>query len=187
MVKRTKKMDGKLTAYMNMVGKKGGYVDKAGDIEIPVMPLVTGIPLMLDVEPVGGPAAAADFLAKRVQEYGEEVIKEQMDDIAMQLRVALDAAIEAPVWSFPGGARDIVDTGKLKASALVSVSGLGISVSYGAPYAMLVHNGGYIFPYGNKKARPIYLPPRPWIRSVLYGGGPVPKFDFAEAIRQAFR
>lgn len=101
-----------------------------------------------------------------------------------ELTEALTAALRSSVWSWNGGARDIYDTGNLAASANISMSSGSLVVKYDAPYAGIVHNGGYIFPYGNKSARPIYLPPRPWIDSVLYGGGPVPQFDFGEFFRR---
>jgi hypothetical protein len=70
-----------------------------------------------------------------------------------------------------------VDTGELMASGRVTLSENGITISYDAPYAALIHYGGYIHPYGNVNLR-VFLPPRPWIESVMFGGGPVPQFDF---------
>lgn len=124
-------------------------------------------------------------------EFDEDVVDEQaieaevqaeinrlMSKLTKEVKSALDAALRAPVWTWNGGARDIFDTGELARSGSVTAGPDGIIVSYSAPYANLVHNGGYIRPYGNKSARPVYLPGRPWIDSVLYGGGPVPQFDF---------
>ena len=104
-------------------------------------------------------------------------ITNSMGAIAAGLKQELDAALKSPVWAWTSGNRDIYDTGELMDSGKVVAMGDRLSVSYSAPYAMLIHNGGYIHPYGNLKARPIYLPGRPWVSSVLYGGGPVPKFD----------
>jgi len=110
--------------------------------------------------------------------------------IAIDLKVALDAALQASVWSTPSGTGDIYETGELLSSGSVTVGPNGVIVSYDAPYAALVHYGGYIHPYGNMSAR-VYLPPRPWLDSVVRGGGPVPEFNFKqyylEEIRAAFK
>lgn len=111
-----------------------------------------------------------------------DVIKDAMKGVRLDLKAALDKALKSAVWGWIDGARDIYDTGELLNSGQVIVSGTQIAVSYSAPYASIVHDGGYIFPYGNKKARPIYLPGRPWIASTLYGGGPVPQFDFKASL-----
>ena len=108
----------------------------------------------------------------------EAAIAGVADDLAGAVQLALQKALRSPVWDWEDGTRDIVDTGRLASSGLVTASAKGINVTYTVPYANLVHNGGYIYPYGNKDARPIYMPGRPWITSVLYGGGPVEKFDF---------
>lgn len=129
---------------------------------------------------------AADLLAGL-----EEGIDRANQIIAQKLGEALDAALESAVWGWRDGtARDIVDTGKLKASRQITVEGRNIKISYDVPYAGLVHFGGYILPYGNQNAEKIYVPGRPWLDSVILGGGPVPKFDFEsiyeQAIEQAF-
>lgn len=97
--------------------------------------------------------------------------------IAIDLKAALDEALLANVWSTPSGTADIYETGELLSSGTVTVGPNGVIVSYDAPYAALVNFGGYIYPYGNINAR-VYLPPRPWLDSVIRGGGPVPEFDF---------
>ena len=108
-------------------------------------------------------------------------IDEFMPELKMELTAALNGALTASVWAWKdGGMRDIVDTGQLAATLSIETSGSGVKVSYSSPYANLVHNGGYIQPYGNKAARPIYLPARPWVKSVMEGGGPVPQFDIQE-------
>lgn len=97
--------------------------------------------------------------------------------IQVDLKEALDQALKSSVWSTKNGSADIFDSGELLSSGSVSISESGITIAYDAPYATLVHYGGYIHPYGNTSAR-VYLPPRPWVESVLNGGGPVPEFDF---------
>lgn len=129
---------------------------------------------------------AADLLAGF-----EEGIDRANQIIAQRLGEALDDALESAVWGWrEGGSRDIIDTGKLKRSRQIVVEGKNIRISYDVPYAGLVHFGGYILPYGNEYAEKIYVPGRPWLDSVILGGGPVPKFDFEsiyeQAIEQAF-
>lgn len=110
--------------------------------------------------------------------------------IAVELKAALDAAMSSPSWPTLTGAADIIDTGDLRESGEVLVTNKGIQVAYSSPYALLVHYGGYILPYGNTYAEKVYLPARPWLESVLLGGGPVPKFDlesiYREEINRAF-
>lgn len=145
-----------------------------GKLAFPVFPVA--VPLAIDMGArVEGDIDAVD--EEGIEEAYEAKVKQVMGKLAQEVEKALTAALRAPVWNWRSGARDIYDTGELARSVNIAISGTGISVSYSAPHASIVHNGGYIFPYGNKSARPIYLPPRPWIQSVLYGGGPVPKFD----------
>ncbi len=124
-------------------------------------------------------------IAAEVKTIGEQEIRKIMDTMAAKLKTALKVAIKSSVWAWSsGGARDIYDKGRLANSGNVTVEGLSLVVTYGAPYASLVHDGGYILPYGNSNARPVYLPGRPWVASTIYGGGPVPRFDFGEEIRK---
>lgn len=144
------------------------------DLDMPVLPPIVISPVSLGFDLQKEPeldteALEADYEA-RVAALEPQLIAELAD--------ALTAALKASVWAWNDGARDIYDTGELAGSVNISMSSGSLVVKYDAPYANIVHNGGYIFPYGNKSARPIYLPPRPWIDSVLYGDGPVPQFDF---------
>ena len=105
--------------------------------------------------------------------------------IQSYLPTLLNNALEASVWDWPrdtvrsngsiaGRTRDIVDTGKLKDSLKVSTKFLKtkttFSITYTAPYAALVHEGGYIRPYGDPRRDTVYLPGRPWVSAVLDGG-----------------
>ena len=101
--------------------------------------------------------------------------------IAEKLRIALDEAMMSTAW----GGKDIIDTGRLMSSLSLTSSSRGISLSYGEPYAAFVHYGGDITPYGNQSLEKVYIAGRPWVDSVLRGGGPVPKFDFESIYRQA--
>lgn len=115
----------------------------------------------------------------------EEGVQNANQIIASRLGEALDEAMSSAVWSWDDGTRDIVDTGKLMSSRNVTVDGNRISISYDVPYAGLVHYGGYIVPYGNKSVEKVYIPARPWVDSVVMGGGPVPQFNFEEIYAQA--
>lgn len=99
---------------------------------------------------------------------------------AADLKAALDDALTSNVWQTPKGTTDIYDTGELLQSGTVTISDEGIRIAYDAPYAALVHYGGYVTPYGNTSTAKVYLPPRPWVNAVLNGGGPVPQFDFSK-------
>jgi phage gpG-like protein len=103
--------------------------------------------------------------------------------VAIDLKTELDQAIRNPGWSWINGQRDIYDTGQLMDSGTVSIGKNGVTIAYSAPYAALVHYGGYINPYGSGREA-IYLPPRPWVDSVLNGGGLVPIFDFAKYYKE---
>jgi hypothetical protein len=116
----------------------------------------------------------------------QRAINRASQRIAIELKQALDGALSAGVWSTPSGRADIIDTGELLQSGRVDVTDNGVTISYTAPYAALVHFGGYINPYGNTSAR-VYLPPRPWVDSVLRGGGPVPQFDVVSYYEQEIR
>jgi hypothetical protein len=109
----------------------------------------------------------------------KDAINRANQRIITALKGALDNALRANVWPGLDGNTDIYDSGELLESGRVTLDGNGLEISYDAPYASLVHFGGYIIPYGNTSAR-VYLPARPWVRSVLTGNGPVPKFDFRE-------
>lgn len=151
-----------------------------GQLEVPMIGLHLPIPISLDAIPKNiDPIDEQRLLAK-----AKEAIGEAMPKLAEEVEKALTAALRASVWSWTTGARDIYDTGELASSVEVLAKEGGISVSYSAPYAAIVHDGGYIHPYGNKNARPVYLPGRPWVSSVLYGGGPVPQFDFDGFLRK---
>lgn len=118
-------------------------------------------------------------------------IKLGNERVVPALRRALNEAMDNNIWSWSGGARDIVDTGQLRNSLNIQTSNAGFEIYYGAPYAALVHYGGYVQPYGNINISKVYIPARPWADSVLIGGGPVPVFDwqsiYREAILEEFR
>ena len=120
--------------------------------------------------------AALATLTKGVQAGGQQ--------IEQALPPLLDDALDANIWSWPrdsawngkGTTRSITDTGRLKESKKVQAKFLQtktvFTIQYKAPYAALVHEGGYVLPYGDVRRRPLYLPGRPWISAVLNGNKP---------------
>ena len=110
---------------------------------------------------------------------------------------ALYDSLQSNAWSWPrntnrvngtvaGTTRDIYDTGglyasqKLKTSHQVTQSKL--TVTYLAPYASLVHYGGYVQPYGNKNANTVLIPARPWVEAVLNGTHGQKKIDLSKIL-----
>lgn len=103
--------------------------------------------------------------------------------IVTDLKIALDEAMKSGIWPTSSGSADIISSGDLMESGTVSVTNNGIIIAYSAPYAALVHYGGYITSYGNNTSS-VYLPARPWVESVILGNGPVPAFNFEKYYRQ---
>lgn len=156
-------------------------METEGVLEVPVMTgCIFGLPLQFESE-----SEQADIDTKAIQEMMEKRIESVSGELVASISEALQSALKSSVWSWRGGSRDIYDTGELASSGSVTFTSGRLEVTYKAPYAQIVHDGGYIFPYGNTAARPVYLPGRPWIRSVLYGGGPVDRFDFAGFFKKA--
>lgn len=108
-------------------------------------------------------------------------------NVVTDLIAALDVAITANIWQTIGGTDDIIDSGALRNSLEVTAAQGRITIEYGEVYAALVHYGGYIAPYGNPNIEKIYIPPRPWVESVLRGGGPVDAIDFPRIYREALK
>ena len=171
-----------MKAITTQKGKLKGSSGTLGVLKIPLVGLQVSVPISLDLYPVGDWEDPLDEDAL-VAAY-EAKVAMIAPKLAAEVQVALTAALKSSSWTWRDGARDIYDTGALANSVNIDVTSKGIEVSYSAPYASIIHNGGYIQPYGNASARPIYLPPRPWISSVLYGGGPVPQFDLAGFIQR---
>ena len=105
-------------------------------------------------------------------EYGKEKLPEVAKVIQSLLKAKLDEAISSS-WGWIEGSRDIIDTGELRNSLSLTLSDSTVNISYDSEHAAVVHNGGYIQPYGNPNADSVYLPARPWIAAVL-GQAPGP-------------
>lgn len=110
-----------------------------------------------------------------------------MQTLAIELKDALDAAMDADSWDWINDTRDIVDTGALKSSGKVEYipAQETLSISYGEEYAAIVHFGGVIQSGWNPDIKIIY-PARPWITATLEGGYAVPKFEFEKRYLDLF-
>ena len=105
-----------------------------------------------------------------------ENMKKSLAAAIPSVKNALDEALESPVWSWSdGGTRDIIDTGALKDSAVISVNDFGFIVSYTMPYAAIVH-------YGGVTRNGFIYPARPWVQSVMVGGGPISPINWKEVL-----
>jgi hypothetical protein len=120
--------------------------------------------------------------------------------IETELTKALNEAMEAPVWKWTPGVttdrkngssvespRDIVDTGALRDSFRINTKKGTVDFAYREPYSRMVHYGGYIKPFGKPDVPKVYLPPRPWITSVLYGENGFEAFPFKDIWRKAIQ
>lgn len=136
---------------------------------------------------------AFKFSSKNVEEFIarlpsiiEEAHRSAVKGLIPFLKEALDSAMESSVWDWDGDTRDIVDTGELKNSLNIFIdNNNNLHIVYDKDYAAIVHYGGYFNAFGNKNASQ-YYPGRPWVKSVIEGGGPVPQFDFANYYRDLF-
>jgi hypothetical protein len=103
-----------------------------------------------------------------------------------KLKEWLNKSMEEQIWNWPRGTfreggggyispglRDIVDTGELQNSLKIKAESLktrrNTIIEYSSSYASYVHNGAYIYPYGNKNAQRVYTPGRPWIFYAIVG------------------
>lgn len=119
--------------------------------------------------------------------------------IKTDLSMALDEAMTSSNWSWPrqtqrangevaGASRDIIDTGALFGAQQIKEKFLQTKVTfeiiYNKPYAAIIHYGGYVRPYGNKKAEVVYIPGRPWIQSAIEGGNGIEPIKLAPAMEK---
>lgn len=146
-------------------------LEKIGDTRISINIPNTAILVEIEKDQVSG-------LLKTLPSIMKKAHKNAVKQLVELLEIALNDAMESPVWDWNGDQRDIVDTGALKKSLKIYVdSDDDIHIMYGEDYAAIVHYGGYFNPYGNKTVKQ-YYPGRPWVSAVLAGGGPVPQFNF---------
>jgi phage gpG-like protein len=117
--------------------------------------------------------------------------------IITELTNELNKNMESPMWGwtakvterkngeFVRRPRNIVDTGTLRSSLRLRADDGEVNIAYREPYSLITHYGGYIQPYGNPYAKPVYLPARPWVTYTLenYNIGTV----YRKAILAQFR
>lgn len=96
-----------------------------------------------------------------------------------ELYAAFQQSFTAKAWDWPrttqrtagapvGSPRNIIDTGNLRQTGSYQMTGpYQATFKWSAEYATAVHEGAFIFPWGNRDAERVYLPPRPWTRAVL--------------------
>lgn len=113
------------------------------------------------------------------KEY-KKVISKALRDVIKLIDAELIRAIESRGWE----SGPIIDSGELLRSSRVERSGDVIRLLNDVPYAALIHYGGYVQPYGNPNARPVYIPGRPWIEGVLKGGGPAKSRSVADLLQE---
>lgn len=172
--------------YFNIKSSKLALPEPPKDFIKRVAIPVISAPVSTWIITRGFPSSIELNLQPKVQQAMEVGLENVRLDIARLLPLAMQSGS----WGFSNGSRDIIDTGALMRSMQVTISGSSIDITYGEPYAALVHYGGYIQPYGDKSATPVYLPARPWVDAVLNGGGPVESIDYyniyKKALNQAF-
>lgn len=67
-----------------------------------------------------------------------------------------------------GSPRNLIDTGNLRQSGYFRMVGPYRGLfGWSANYATARHEGAWIYPWGNRDAERVYLPPCPWTRAVL--------------------
>ena len=127
-------------------------------------------------------------ISKRIKETISVDLQNNLYSQVPVVAEALNEAIESPVWNWNGeetvrksgevvtNPRDIVDTGALADSLTITHNGLGLVVSYRAPYAAIVHYGGVTWNGGQIQARP-------WTEAVLLGGGPIDQVNWANILQ----
>ena len=132
-------------------------------------------------------------MKKRVSKALSKGTQKASAYVEKNLKIALDKAM-ASMWTWTEGSRDIIDTGKLKNSLKLTTvfnqTKVNWQIQYRTPYAAFVHYGGVIKPYGNKNARDVLIPARPWVQAVMEGSYGQEKFDiktpFDEGMAEAF-
>ena len=132
-------------------------------------------------------------MKKRVSKALSKGTQKASSYVEKNLKIALDKAMTS-MWTWTEGSRDIVDTGKLKNSlkitAIFNQTKVSWQIQYRTPYAAFVHYGGVMKPYGNKNARDVLIPARPWVQAIMEGSHGQEKFDiktpFDEGMAEAF-
>jgi hypothetical protein len=108
----------------------------------------------------------------------EQAARRASEIVMGELYGAFQQSFTAQAWAWPretkrtvgtaGSPRNIIDTGSLRQSGSYQMSGpFQATFKWSANYATAVHEGAMIYPWGNRNAQRVQLPPRPWTRAVL--------------------
>lgn len=104
-----------------------------------------------------------------VQAYINRLNDLPIEDLLPELNAAINRTLVA---------NGLVKTGTLRNSFTARKEGEQLIFEYDVPYAGILHDGGYIIPYGNPNAEPVYIAPRPWLIQALEN------FDFQPVIER---
>lgn len=138
-------------------------------------------------------AVAAELFAAMQQSFTADVWNWPRD---LPTRKLTGATVAEKLESYQNGdgitppnPRNIIDEGNLRQSGAMNMTGqFEATFTWSANYAAAVHLGARIYPWGNRKARRVLLPARPWTSAVL-GTVLVPgiePFPFGERLRNVW-
>lgn len=108
-----------------------------------------------------------------------EAAAQKASEAAMrELFAAFQQSFTAKAWAWPGtterrvgtagSPRNIIDIGNLRQTGYYEfLTPYSVRFTWSAVYARLVHEGGSIRPWGNKRASPVRIPARPWTAAVI--------------------
>lgn len=136
-----------INKLINEIERRARVVKEAGTFQVKADIAYPNFDFELDTDAV-----------KDIQRDLEASVGSFCSYMSTDLKVKLDASIEA---------YGVVDTGALKNSLIIETTKNSVDISYNVPYAALQQYGGYILPYGNRDAQPVYITPRPWLDAVL--------------------
>lgn len=142
---------------------------------------------------------------KKANQKAQRAVNQGMIKSSSYIKTTLSKAVESSLksssWGWPhetkrkngstaGVMRDIVDTGELLKKhyyhEVFLQTQTKIEVEVRSPYAMIVHNGGVIQPYGDPNLPAFVYPARPWVKAAMLGTHGRPKPDFQADISRAF-
>ena len=136
-----------INKLINEIERRARIVKEAGTFQVKADIAYPNFDLNVDTDAV-----------KDLQRDLEASVGSFCSYMSTDLKVKLDASIEA---------YGVVDTGALKNSLIIETTQNSVDISYNVPYAALQQYGGYVLPYGNRNAQPVYITPRPWLDAVL--------------------
>lgn len=134
-------------------------------------------------------------IPKNFEKKLQDAAAEAMKEVSSELNGRFMDAMKSAVWVWPrpskrgvGGnslsniskkykkasyntnsPRSIVDSGALSDSGDFTNGYGSASWIWSVDYAAAVHDGAWIYPWGNQKAQKLLLPARPWTTAVLFG------------------